>query len=1192
MKTRSAPTEAPNIAAIVKARHHARVLCPITEHSGCLTVYGTVDIGDVPCPSSVSTTVLTGSNLVSAGIEDTKAPTEEKQKIRTDGAPKLLRAVAWSPDDRRLFFQAVRIYGRNFTEITRFIRSRGHRISLDTVTVSPAPAIDPSIPTGPAVFPNMSFLATSSNSSVPATGILTNVSSGQLSGTVTSNAFGSLADLNAPCGGRTREQVRFFYQQTWHKVRRYIKFPESVPQHVREVYALINYSVIRTRIKKPLDHRLGEKLNELVHCGTTVIRHNGRRFLLRTPVCQALKQLNHITAPPQEFLLPEDVWVELVPATQADLWRVLEAEQNPRLRLRVDINRQLSDLIKLVETKWQLAADRMRTLFELPLVRRCPIPRLLVRTLPNQTIDGAVRLQEVARVRSCDMALRAYLQRQSLSKDVRKLNPTTLTGPSSVPSQQPVTYDMNSSPPHQALVVTEQSPRASGGPCDGVEGNVFMCPTQPPTTVSTASGAPPVSMITTSATAELDLREIGRQLVQGVTCEGARAIKVLTLFLALGCPDRVQLEYSFVPDTGVNATQPSGPSSSSCFPDLLYWQPTDPEGHGIGNGLRRLLHLNASDYLLHRDWLSVQPSLTSPPAISIATVSSSPSVIPTPPYTPASHVAITSVETIGDATALSTIYQPSTQPTQLPIVTNGNFLVPRVISTVTTSFPTILPYPTNTSTLQSLPPTVGPPCISTIALSTPSSTTTTVLSHSVVLVSTPSSTKTTTSNRSPNVIAIPKPVGSRSQMTIVERQLDHQRAPGTPERPRLPLATPTIGPKVPISKIPSLVPRTEPTPLVHTPKQPVSIMPRTSSTTTSSISNTPEFRAPTSDGKLSSLHTMKAHNRRRRTSSTLGRGGRVPNKPALLRCPFPSVSPVTGRVPVLLAPKSIPSITVQPTVTNIMSSQNHLWPITTSVLHHPVVTSAIISTTSNTVVPADSSELSLGTLFDPLATNQSSMSALSNDTLASLLNTIGQPSSVTTDASQGPFRDTVDRLPGLPPVTILSNPVNLDQSDMLGPLDEHAPLPQLESGHHASSYKCEESVPSSFDWSEFSHFHRPCPASASTPHLPSESPAFGDISLTDSMAAAVMDTHRGDLDPPDLDQSLSELHQESTTPVVHPVPPPVSYVTSMEAFLRMIVAPSSSTIQTDSGTVDLNSLLQSVVVSSTGALTGLPSQPD
>ncbi|CAI2736913.1 unnamed protein product [Dicrocoelium dendriticum] len=44
-----------------------------------------------------------------------------------------------------------------------------------------------------------------------------------------------------------------------------------------------------------LDHRLGEKLNELVHCGTTIIKHNGRRFLLRTPICPALKLLNHIT---------------------------------------------------------------------------------------------------------------------------------------------------------------------------------------------------------------------------------------------------------------------------------------------------------------------------------------------------------------------------------------------------------------------------------------------------------------------------------------------------------------------------------------------------------------------------------------------------------------------------------------------------------------------------------------------------------------------------------------------------------------------------------------------------------------------------------------------------------------------------------------------------------------------------------
>ncbi|CAH8633885.1 unnamed protein product [Dicrocoelium dendriticum] len=121
-------------------------------------------------------------------------------------------------------------------------------------------------------------------------------------------------------------------------------------------------------------------------------------------------------APSHEFLLPEDVWIELVPSSQADLWRVLEAEQNPRLRLRVDINRQLSDIIKLVELKWQLAAERMLALLDFPVVRESPTVRLLIRTAPHQAIDGAIRLQEVARVRSGDLSLRSFVKRRLASK--------------------------------------------------------------------------------------------------------------------------------------------------------------------------------------------------------------------------------------------------------------------------------------------------------------------------------------------------------------------------------------------------------------------------------------------------------------------------------------------------------------------------------------------------------------------------------------------------------------------------------------------------------------------------------------------------------------------------------------------------------------------------------------------------------
>lgn len=49
--------------------------------------------------------------------------------------------------------------------------------------------------------------------------------------------------------------------------------------------------------------------------------------------------------------------MELVPATQMVAWRVLQAEQNPRLRLKTDINRQLSDIISLAEAKWILPTD-------------------------------------------------------------------------------------------------------------------------------------------------------------------------------------------------------------------------------------------------------------------------------------------------------------------------------------------------------------------------------------------------------------------------------------------------------------------------------------------------------------------------------------------------------------------------------------------------------------------------------------------------------------------------------------------------------------------------------------------------------------------------------------------------------------------------------------------------------------------
>ncbi|VDP92268.1 unnamed protein product [Echinostoma caproni] len=232
-------------------------------------------------------------------------------------------------------------------------------------------------------------------------------------------------------------------------------------------------------------------------------------------------------APNHEFLLPEDIWLELVPSTQTDLWHVIEAEQNPRIRLRVDINRQLSDVIGLVENKWQLAAERLQTLFGLPNARDYRPPRLLVRITPAQTINGAIRLQEVARIRSGDMALRAYLERRRASlPDSAAVNPSTGTTQSNALG---IATDSNSGEPTPGWQSDFSKTVKDGSSDVQIESANPLTPTGVisflQSITSPAPSGPSTSTVATSASssatapAELDLRETGKQLLHGVTFE-------------------------------------------------------------------------------------------------------------------------------------------------------------------------------------------------------------------------------------------------------------------------------------------------------------------------------------------------------------------------------------------------------------------------------------------------------------------------------------------------------------------------------------------------------------------------------------------------------------------------------------------------------------------------------------------------
>ncbi|KAM3185734.1 hypothetical protein ACTXT7_005748 [Hymenolepis weldensis] len=499
MKTRSTPEEPPNIAAGVKARRTARIGSP----SSRANTEGQTDEGSNSQP---------GPSTSQHKIED-HAP-----KLRQ--GPKVPLRELWTLEDRRLFFEGVRIYGRNYREIARYIQSRGHRVD---------------IPTGGSV-------------NQPST-------SGEASGAGTkSNAPTVIAPVAAAAGllpnspavsqsaGRTKAQVRMFYQQTWHKLRRYITFPEEVPLHVREVYAIVNWSVMRSRIKKALDNRLGEKLNELVQTGSTYVKHHGRRYLLRTPTCQILKQLNNISSPTQNFTLPDDVVVELVPATQLVAWRVLEAEQNPRLRLIVDINRQLSDVISITEEigciKKGLTFGNFKNndgsfVYRLFLIilddkhfhslQGVPSRRglgsdkqkqgeriktnemLRLRLEKEHRLDGAISIQEVSRTRSTDVCLNAFVNR------VRSTAAATLPSNTTAPPPTANATTANASTTNTTNYAASSTSTEATQPV----------PSGDAPSTSTVAVRPTRA---TNAGVRLDLHEIGKQLFNGVTYNLCSAI--------------------------------------------------------------------------------------------------------------------------------------------------------------------------------------------------------------------------------------------------------------------------------------------------------------------------------------------------------------------------------------------------------------------------------------------------------------------------------------------------------------------------------------------------------------------------------------------------------------------------------------------------------------------------------------------
>lgn len=165
---------------------------------------------------------------------------------------------------------------------------------------------------------------------------------------------------------KNKEQIRTFYYRTWHKICKYVDFPDrrnnadyDLKKSSKELYGLINFGELRKRLGSQLDDKTGMKLRELIFKGHTNVRIKGKTYRLRTPTCAALKKLNadnvldlqnDAGAACSDTIVPAKLVLNLTPRTSSDfdlVHRVCQA--NPHVSLSLRPGRSLASVMgKLV----------------------------------------------------------------------------------------------------------------------------------------------------------------------------------------------------------------------------------------------------------------------------------------------------------------------------------------------------------------------------------------------------------------------------------------------------------------------------------------------------------------------------------------------------------------------------------------------------------------------------------------------------------------------------------------------------------------------------------------------------------------------------------------------------------------------------------------------------------------------------
>ncbi|OQR72044.1 hypothetical protein BIW11_01381 [Tropilaelaps mercedesae] len=245
---------------------------------------------------------------------------------------------------------------------------------------------------------------------------------------------------------KNKDQVRYFYYRTWHKVSKALGDLGDMKKSVQELYGLINYSEMRKKIGfKALNPTNAPRLLELVVTGQTVIKVKGKNYRVKTPVCRALRLINNVPDKGWEGpKIPPQITIELRPINNAAWTHVQSLAQNPRVRVTCLPQRKVASVVQLMETRWQpghmkkknsllAALEGLETPQELKnsIFQFAAPQKLHLRVFPNQQ-PKAIEFLLADTYSSTDVCLNSYRVRFSKRDEGPSVKPSVGTASSDV----------------------------------------------------------------------------------------------------------------------------------------------------------------------------------------------------------------------------------------------------------------------------------------------------------------------------------------------------------------------------------------------------------------------------------------------------------------------------------------------------------------------------------------------------------------------------------------------------------------------------------------------------------------------------------------------------------------------------------------------------------------------------------------